>query len=188
MSQTPHASTTTATTNVITTVARHVVLPEREAEFRAWARDIDADCRAFTGYLGKELVRSHGDVNPVFFSVFRFDNTRNLERWLNSEKRRRRLADPRSFFTGVSEVKSYEGVAFWLQPRGAATPVPSTARLSLLTFLTIWPMVHWIAPLVSGFVTTAWLSEMITVGVIVVLMSYVCMPLFDRFLSKWLYR
>lgn len=176
------------TASAITTVARHDVPPGKEQEFTNWARGIDLASRDFDGYLGMELIRSHGESSPNFFCIFRFDSPDNLDAWMNSDERQRQLADERSCYRVSSDIRSYRSLGFWFASPNSPGAIPSDNKMALVTFLVIWPLVHFIAPLVGDFIQIQWLAEFLTIGVIVGLMTYLVMPVVVRLLGDWLFR
>lgn len=176
------------TPSTITTVARHDVPPGKEQEFTDWARGIDLESGDFDGYLGMELIRSYGESDSNIFCIFRFDNPDNADTWMNSNERQRLLADERSFYRASNDIRSYRSLGYWFaSPRSLGT-MPSDNKMAFVTLLVIWPLVHFIAPLVGSFIHIDWIAELVTIGAIVGLMTYIVMPAVVRVLGDWLFR
>lgn len=174
--------------SAITTVARHDVAPGNEQKFVDWARRVDLASRDFDGYLGMELIRSHGESDSTFFCIFRFDSADNTDTWMNSDTRRRQLADECSFYDAPTDVQSYRSLEYWFASPKSPGAIPSDNKMALVTLLVIWPLVHFIAPLVGSFIHIDWIAEFVTIGAIVGLMTYIVMPAVVRVLGDWLFR
>ena len=176
------------TASAITTVARHEVPPGKEQQFTNWARGIDLVSRDFNGYLGMELMRSDSEADRNYFCIFRFDSAENSNAWMNSDERQRQLADDRSCYCASIDIQSYRSLGFWFASSKSPGIIPSDNKMALVTLLVIWPLVHFIAPLVGDHIQTQWLAEFLTISVIVVLMTYLVMPVVIRLLGDWLFR
>jgi antibiotic biosynthesis monooxygenase (ABM) superfamily enzyme len=176
------------TDTAITTVARHHVPADKEAEFSDWASDIDAASRRFPGYLGMDVIHSHGESDLESYCMFKFDNEENLDAWMKSDQRRKWLEDERSCSSLTANVRSFRSLGFWFASPEMLVKMPSNHKMALVTFFVIWPLVHFIPEATSAYVQTPWLAEFLSVGVIVALVTYVVMPQVTRLLSKWLYK
>ena len=172
----------------ITTVAKHIVPVDRRMEFEQWVQGIDKAGHAFPGYLGMEHIHSRGSSDQEHFCVFRFDNETNLDAWMTSEARRRWLADERSHSAEIFTARPYSSLEFWFSRPDDTSPAPSDFKMTLVTFLVIWPLVHFVAPTVSRLISNPLIAEMLTVGTICALVTYLFMPIVTRLLGWWLFR
>ena len=176
------------TDTAITTVARHHVPVEKEVHFADWASGIDAASRRFSGYLGMDVIHSHGENDRESYCMFKFDNEANLDVWMTSNERKRWLKDPRSCSDDQADIRSFHSLGFWFASDDHPGVLPSDHKMALVTLAVIWPMVHFISPMTAKFVGIPWVAEFASVAIIVVLMTYVVMPLATRLLGAWLYR
>lgn len=171
----------------LTVLVRHVVAPDRVEQFREWVAGISTACGEFEGYLGTEVIRpvdSDTDDNE-FVVIFRFDSRPNLERWVDSEEREAWLARGREF-KSEDAVLEQHSLEFWFAPPGAAA-VPRRYKMAIVTFLVIWPMVHFIPRAVArGVGSRGLLAEALGTATIVLAMTYVVMPLVSRLLRPLL--
>ena len=74
----------------VTVLYSRRVKPGREADFEAWARSIVAAARQFPGHLGASVLDAPG--SREYHILFTFADRRSLQAWLDSEERRRWLA------------------------------------------------------------------------------------------------
>ena len=75
----------------VTGVASRRVEPGREEEFEEWVSGILGAVKGFAGYLGSDVLRPKSAEEGDYRILYRFDHTSNLERWEESEERRRWL-------------------------------------------------------------------------------------------------
>jgi len=172
----------------ITTIAKHIVPKSQEDGFKDWVRGIDETCQRFVGYQGLEHIHSLGDSDMEHFCIFRFETEGNLDLWMQSEARKCWLDDERSCSASVYTARPYQSLDFWFESAERPGAVTSDSKMAIVTFLVIWPMVHYIPPLLDALVSVKWLIEPMSVAVIVVLMTYFVMPLVTRLLARWLFR
>ncbi|MEM9072221.1 MAG: antibiotic biosynthesis monooxygenase [Myxococcota bacterium] len=166
--------------NPVTVIARHRVVPDKEDAFQAWIAGITRACEPFRGYLGTEVVRDHEE----WVSIFRFDTVPHLEVWMRSEERAHWLTRVDTFGGTPPEIRYYDGIEL-LFPRQDAGP-PPTWKMAIVTFAVIWPLVHFIPPLVGYVTDVPLLQEALGVFVVVILASYAGLPLASRLLRPWL--
>jgi antibiotic biosynthesis monooxygenase (ABM) superfamily enzyme len=171
----------------IATVAKHIVPTERRTDFRNWVEGIDRTSRQFLGYQGMEHIHARGESGDEHFCVFRFDSDEHLATWMSSDERGRWLADERSFGAEIFTARPYSSLEFWFPHPDDSRKAPPKYKTVLVTFLAIWPLVHFISPIASHLVQRPLVSEVLTVGVICALVTYVLMPIATRLLGWWLF-
>lgn len=172
----------------IATVAKHIVPADKRADFKAWVTGIDRASRGFSGYQGMEHIHSRGESDDEHFCVFRFDSDENLTSWMSSDERGQWLADERSFSAEIFTARPYSSLEFWFGHPDSPARVPSDHKAVLVTFLVIWPLVHFISPVATHLVPKPLIAEIITVGIICALVTYVFMPIVTRLLGWWLFK
>ena len=171
----------------VTVIVRHEVDEGRDTEFRNWMHGITDACSNFDGYLGTEVVRPTGAEVGQRVCIFRFDTYPHLERWMQSDARKSWLERTGEFSSTPADLSHYEGLDFWFEPKRGGGGPPSKHKMALVTFVVIWPMVHFIPAAVGRAVPNPQLAqEGISVLAIVLLMTYAVMPLTTRALAPWL--
>ncbi|MBT8492483.1 MAG: antibiotic biosynthesis monooxygenase, partial [Deltaproteobacteria bacterium] len=155
--------------------ARHKVTPGKVALFEKWQGGISEACLAFPGYLGTEVIRPVGGSHD-FVVIFRYDTYEHLESWMSSAVRAEWIARTSEFSEEPPRV-DFHSLEFWFSPERHQGRAPARYKMALVTFAVIWPLVHFVPRLVSDRLGGASLvSEVTSVGIIVLLMTYVVMP------------
>lgn len=177
----------------VTVLVRHVVGPGQLEAFRRWVSGISSACSEFEGYLGTEVIRPVGaatgfdgdDGEREWVVIFRFDSYANLQRWVDSPERHGWLDRGRDF-ASAEAVLEHHSLEFWFAPAGTSA-LPARYKMAVVTFLVIWPLVHFLPPAVGQALgDRGLLVEVISVATIVLLMTYVLMPLVNRLLRPLL--
>ena len=171
----------------IATVAKHIVPADQRLAFEDWVRGIDRASRGFPGYQGMEHIHSRGSSEDEHFCVFRFDTDDHLAVWMSSRERADCLKDENAFSAEIFTARPYSSLQFWFSPPGASRNAPSDFK-TVATFLVIWPLVHFIAPLMALLVSSPHMAEVLTVAVICALVTYVFMPIVTRLFGWWLFK
>ncbi len=174
----------------VTVLARHAIRRGQEDVFDHWTRGITEDCKAFDGYLGTEVIRpvvnSTPESNNEFVSIFRFDNYDHLQIWMDSSVRAQWLARTKEFSDESPQV-DYHSLEYWFSPQRHHGQAPSKHKMAIVTFLALWPLVHFIPPATARFTTSPFVTEIVSLAAIVALMTYVVMPAATRALARWLF-
>jgi antibiotic biosynthesis monooxygenase (ABM) superfamily enzyme len=173
---------------VTTTVTRRVK-PGHQAAYEGFLAGISGAARAFPGYLGVEVFRPAPDGDQ-YRIVYRFDTVAHLHTWLDSAEHTTWLGRAEPHVAGPMRTQVLTGLEGWFTlPSQPGVPPPPPARLALVTWATIFPLITLVvvatAPLVGGWPLVAQLA--VTTAVTVPLMTWVVMPRVIRLLHRWLY-
>lgn len=172
----------------LTVLARHKVLPGREADLEAWVRDIVEVQKKYEGYLGAEVIRPTClQQSNEYVSIFRYDTYDNLQKWMNSKDRTDRIEKAREFEEGPIEI-SYHSLEYLFLPHEAQPNVkpPSRHKMAFVTFLVIWLQVHFIPVNMNKIPKVPdLLLEALTTALIVVLTTYLVMPIVTKYILHW---
>jgi uncharacterized protein len=162
----------------------------KEKEFEQLLSNIIASASEFPGHLGTNVFRPNDSDNPEYRIIFKFDLVSNLQRWEESQERRRwmELAEPLT--EGDGTLEKFTGLETWFTlPAKKAIIPPPRYKMAFITWLAIFslinvinflfaPILNVLPPLVRTFVLTLTL---------VLLMTYVVMPQMTKIFSQWLY-
>ena len=171
----------------VTVFARHTVRPGREPAFRAWLAGISEACRSYDGYQGTELLRPFSGSTSEFVAVFRFDTREQLQAWMDSREHGHWLQRAREFSDSPARL-DYHSLEFLFDPARRHGRFPTRHKMALVTFLVIWPLVHFIpSNLARVLGARPLLVELCAVAAIVLLMTYLLMPLVTKMLARWLF-
>lgn len=176
-----------ASSQPVTVLAHHTVRPGDEAAFQRWMQGISAASRRFPGYLGTEVIRPCEPGENVFVSIFRFDTYPHLDAWIGSEERKAWLEQTHQF-TDEAPRLNYHSLEFLFSPEEHQGRAPTKWKMALATFCVIWPLVHFVPRAIQGaFAGPPLALEALSVGTIVLLMTYAVMPTVTRTFARWLF-
>lgn len=158
--------------------------------YEAVLRGMFSAARRFPGFLGAELTPplKPGDEHRV---TMKFATEADLERWDASDERVRWHEAMAPLTEGPPEYHILSGMEAWFVPPD--TPVsqpPSRARMSLVTWLGIFPTVSlflwFLAPFLAGLPFL--LRTAVLTALIVLTMTYMVMPRLTRWLKPFLHK
>jgi len=170
----------------VTVVVRRTVRPEATEAFEVWLRRIIDVASTFPGHGGGEVIRPPAGRHD-WVVIFRFETVAQLEAWETSDACRTMLAEAEPM-TVTSTIERFSGFDFWFRPpAGAAKPPPW--KMALVTLLGLYPQVLWLAPVLQDAMgdLPGPLVTLVSVGAIVVLMTWPVMPLLVRLFAPWLF-
>jgi uncharacterized protein len=174
---------------VTTTVTRRV-RPGHEASYEQFLEGIIAAASEFPGHLGVEVFRPE-DVNTGDYrTVYRFDTSEHLRRWLDSDEHAAWLERAEPHVIGPMRTSFVTGLESWFTlPGKPGVAPPPPYKMALLTWITIFPLITGVivvlGPLIKDLPLVPRLG--ITTAITVPLMTWVVMPRVTRLLRGWLY-
>lgn len=157
-----------------------------EAEFEAWRREIAAAALTFPGHMGIDVILP-GATPGEYVVIFRFDTYEHLRAWQESDLRRELLRKAEPFRESEPSYRLESGLEYWFAPSGAPASPPRW-KMALVTVIAVWPvsmLVSWLLKPLVGGQPPALQALLISVG-IVVLLTWVVMPILVRILRPWL--
>jgi antibiotic biosynthesis monooxygenase (ABM) superfamily enzyme len=174
----------------ITVVVSRRIKPGREADYEAWARGICGDAIKFEGHLGVTILRPQGRERPEYVLIFRFATLAHLRSWEESAVRRQWLERVDELTQEEPHVQKVTGLEYWFTlPGNAATVPPPRHKMAVVTVLAVFPVSTSVM-----FVLRPWLEQLplllrgLVISVmLVVLMTYLVMPLYTRLFARWLF-
>jgi len=166
------------------------VNPKKNREFRAWEAKIQKAESKFEGYQGVFIqapsnIYEHGN----WITMLRFDNAKNLDRWLKSDERREILKEGEPLFEELQSHQVISPFAGWfasLTKEGGEAP--AIWKETMLVLLVLFPIVlleiKFLLPHLTnvGVVIATFIGNTISVG----LVSWPMMPVAIYFLGWWL--
>jgi uncharacterized protein len=159
-----------------------------EGEFEAWRREIAAAALKFTGHMGIDVILP-AHTPGEYVVIFRFDTYEHLRAWQESDIRRELLKKAEPFREKEPSYRLESGLEYWFAPAGVPASPPRW-KMALVTAMGVWPvsvLVSWLLnPLTGSFPPP--LQALFTAVGIVVLLTWVVMPVLVRILRPWLER
>lgn len=180
------------TEEIVTSIISHEILPEAVAQYEQWLTDIRKVSERFAGYLSTDVIRPLGKQH-TYVVIIRFDGFDNLNRWMQSTERHDFIARMQPFLPQGDRYQIRTGLEFWFTPPGVKHPTPW--KQFLITWSAIFPLSTLvpfvIAPIFAKF--SPFPGEFIAVrlvgsALIVLMMVYVVMPRYTKWVSSWLFR
>jgi uncharacterized protein len=174
---------------MVTIVVSHPVDPADHDAFVAWQDRVTDAERQFPGFRGAELYRPVPGVQAEWTALYRYDNDEHASAWLESDERRRLLADGERFrefelhrisspfgswFAPPDGDEQQAGPPNWKTGLSVLVGLYPTVVLLTLGLSEIWPRGPLWATLLVGNICS------------VSLLTWLVMPVVTRALRFWL--
>jgi hypothetical protein len=182
----------------VTVIVTRKAKKGRIKEFEDWMDGITHEATKFEGHMGVNIIRPTDVLsNPEYVIIFRFSTYENLTKWEKSEIRNEWLGKSKEVTEGEPIVEKQTGLEFWFTPRSvtgrnngyASAPVsPPRYKMAIvltgIIFVLVSSLLTQIREVTVGLPVL--LSTFVGVIVMVLLMTYVIMPIVTRLLGPWL--
>ena len=171
-------------------------------DFEEWMDGIIHEAIRFEGHMGVNIIRSLDLSNPEYVIIFRFNTYENLRKWENSQIRKEWLKKSKEVTEGEPKTEIQTGLEFLFTLRSAhsskseansddiqpATVPPPRYKMAIVTAAIVFVMLNTLLPELRQLTATLplLLSTLTGVVIMVVLMTYLIMPLITRALKPWL--
>ena len=184
------ADTDTVIEGPVSYVITRKVKPDAIKDYEKWLVDVGDAARAVDPNLSMTVIKAGGDQTNEYVVVLHFSDHEKLDEWENSDTRKDLRNRVKSFEEGPAKFSEVTGFEYWFSlPKIAATKPPSRYKMALVTILGLYILSvvyiytgnKWLAPLPDH------LELIIRILVIVILMTFVLMPLLSRAFARWLY-
>jgi antibiotic biosynthesis monooxygenase (ABM) superfamily enzyme len=193
----------------ITVLAKHTLKVGAEVGFAKWVEDITiAQQSSYPGYLGSEVIRPMNSGDREYISIFRYDTYEHLKSWMTSDLRDTLIHQVQEYLE-TPVLVTYHSLEHWFVPpstipidnhnandddnddaaAAAVAGPPPKYKMVVVVFLVIWFQVHFINPNTIGKITALSPLGQESLGtlLIVILTTYVFMPIATRLLAFWLF-
>jgi antibiotic biosynthesis monooxygenase (ABM) superfamily enzyme len=176
------------TDGTVTVVVTRTVRAGRESSYEAWIHGVAEAAHAFPGHLGLTVVRPRSGPRD-YTLIFRFDTVEHLRDWQRSQV----CDDWAARANAISErakVQQLSGMETWFAlPGGEPFAPPPRWKMAVVSWLVAYPLIQglnaslgpWLAPLPPV------LRGAVLGLAMIVVMTYVAMPVVTRALARWLY-
>jgi antibiotic biosynthesis monooxygenase (ABM) superfamily enzyme len=172
-------------TGPLTVIVTWRIRKGREKEFEAWHHELTDTALAFPGHMGVNVIRTNGS-GQEFVVVFRFDTYEHLRAWQESDIHQELMMKSRPLRENEPSHRLESGLEFWFTPPGPA--FPPRWKMALVTILGVWPasmFVSWLLNPLIGARPFVLKTLLIACG-IVILLTWVIMPVLVKILKRWL--
>lgn len=180
-------------TNRATAVIKQSVRAGQEKDFANWQKQIGKIIAEFDGYQGKEIIQITEADPQEYIIILHFDTENNLNLWENSPERAECIALGEEIIGKPQQFEIITGLEYWFSlPSQAGKKPPPRHKMAVVTWFAIAPLVQFVTPgigeYLKRFPLPAWVVIWLGSGVLVLLMTYIVMPLMTRLFARWLYR
>ena len=187
----------------LTMIVRHQVDSGKTELFDRWAKGIRQAASNFAGFLGTEVIRPVASANASdsqlesdeYVCIIRFESYGKLKQWVDSPERRQQwISQTNNFSSQPPRVEHYQSLEFWFDGHKTddglpAAKAPPRYKMALLSFLVIWIQVTLLVPIIADWIGEPFvLVTAVAVATIVLLTTYLFMPLVTRLLKGWLFK
>ena len=148
-------------------------------------RQVAAKCEGYRGYVAMPQAP---ESNERHLAV-RFASMDHLNAYWDSEEAQAWRTKLAEFTTAPSEFRPEVGIEHWCMSPNTAIP-PSRHRMTVAVFAALLPLVMLVPPRLKPWLAEYvpdWIAGTITTAVMVLIMSYVAMPLVTHVLRGWLH-
>jgi antibiotic biosynthesis monooxygenase (ABM) superfamily enzyme len=177
-------------TSGVTKIVDRVPRPGMEASLEQAIKALIAAATRFPGHLGVSVTRPALPNQPGFRMVYRFDNCEHLRAWEESAERAPLLEAADRYTQGAPRLTVLSGMEAWFTLPSTAAQLPRRARMSLVSWFGIFPLVFLYDQLLRWALpgdTPLLLKIAANTALVVPTMTYLAGPLLTRLFRTWLY-
>ncbi len=165
------------------------VRPGCEAEFQQALREFVEASFSHHGVLGAHMLVPMPGSNSTEFGILRtFQSEQERDAFYESPRFKAWAERARSLTEGEPVYRRLHGLEAWF--RGANQPEPAQWKMALLTFVAVWPVSMAVPaalnPFIGQRVSNVIFAGAVAAGIVVVL-TWLVMPLLVRIAQRWLY-
>jgi uncharacterized protein len=174
----------------VTVVLSRRVKPGNEPAFESLLERIAAEATKFPGHEGVAILRPQPGNAPVYTIVLHFRTQAELDNWTGSAVRGQLLAEAELITDSGLAVQQATGLEAWFQVPGQPLVVPPPKyKMAVISWIVIFPVS---AALSAGAAVVMRESPALGRSVVVsllliVLVTWVLMPLATRAFGFWLF-
>lgn len=187
--------------NPVTVIVKRIAKKDKINEFEEWLSGISKEFSKQDGSMGIDIIRptSSNKTKPEYVMIFRFNTYDNLEKWEKSAIRNEWLQKSWELAEANYDTQKLTGLEFWFTPYlkdesspGVPINPPPRYKMVIVTIpvisillLTLVPQIRVLTEMLSiPYV----IGLVIAITILVLLMTYVIMPLLTKLLRSWLYK
>ncbi len=172
----------------VSVVVDRTVLPGKVNEFEGYLKNIIDAASKFPGYMGSDVINPEG--NHRYILVFRFASQEELDDWSASEPRNFWVNKIDQVIEKPTELITLTGLETWFYLSKANNFVPPPKyKMAIITYLAIAPTIMIFNLLFGQYFSSVpqHLSIFVTAPFIVILMTYLVMPIMTKLFKNYLF-
>jgi antibiotic biosynthesis monooxygenase (ABM) superfamily enzyme len=174
----------------VTKVVDRIPREGMDAQLEQSMKNLIAAALKFPGHLGVTVTRPSLPAQPGFRMVYRFDSCEHLRAWEESAGHARLVAAANRYTQGGPHYDILTGLESWFTLPAQPAMHPKRIRMTVVTWMGIFPLVYLYAELFNRILPTATpviLKVLAVTALVVPTMSYVVAPRLTRLFKDWLY-
>ncbi len=174
----------------VTVIVKHCVKSGNEAAYEVWAQKVSHAASRFEGFLGVNFIRPSEGKGSEYVLIFKFNSYENLLVWEESDERQHWVNMRRSMTVGEPRIKRYTGWDYWFALPDAAIIPPPKYKMAIITFISLYPLALLVPMALNPFIgqLETFLFTLFNSAIIILIMSYIMMPLMVNLFKHWLYK
>jgi len=180
--------------NGATAVISHHIVEGKYQAYENWLNEIGPICRNALGHIDWQIIRPIPGLTYLYTVIIRFDTIENLKRWMESSDGKHLVEKVRPLLEEDDNYDIKSGLDFLFTPENDKPKPPVRWKQFLATWSAIYPL-STIIPLVLipilrilNVPSIRLIDSFFVSGVIVLLMVYLVMPYYTKWIKKWLYK
>jgi uncharacterized protein len=176
--------------NHVTAVITHLVKAGRESGYEEWMKGIIPVAKSFPGHLGVNILRPQPKRHPEYIIVLHFDRHENLQNWMDSDARREWIERSKPLIQSSEDVQVLTGLETWFElPKRSQPMPPKRYKMALLTWLGVFVTLSLVGNILRPMFAflPGIVAQLITIGIVVWILTYILMPRLTRLFHRWLY-
>lgn len=174
--------------NCVTEIFVTQIKPELEEAYRQWIAKIHEEEAKFPGFRGVYMKTPTHAHDRNWITLLQFDTPENLDRWLNSDVRKKILLESNNLITSLESHRMISPYAGWFSSIARDDGMPPVWKQTMLVLLVLFPVVmlelKYLSPVTAGLDLSV--ATFIGNAISVALISWPLMPITIRFLGWWL--
>lgn len=172
----------------VTVIVDRTALPGQSALLETYLKAITAEASKFPGHLDCDII--HPDGTDRYILVFRFASQEELDAWSISEVRNEWVSKIDEIVEEPTKLITLTGLETWFfTPQAAGFVPPPKFKMALITYIAIAPTIMVFNLIFGRFFDFApdYLAIYLTAPFIVLLMTYLVMPMMLKAFHWFLY-
>jgi antibiotic biosynthesis monooxygenase (ABM) superfamily enzyme len=175
----------------VTVIVSRRVKPEAVSAFETLSDEMSRRASQFDGYMGATLFRPVSPDDPEYRMIFKFTDEASLAEWERSEERAEMLEKLEGLLISPTEREKVSGLVTWFSlPSQNPVKPPPRYKMTIVSWLALYPaatLIFWLfGPWLAHLPLL--LRTLVVTAVLMILMSYVLMPIMTKRFAFWLFR
>lgn len=174
----------------LTVIVRRRVKRGAEIEFESAMHEFIRFASHFPGHLGIHVLRPNLAANGEYTVVDRFVDKESRQAFTATAQYAEWMQRLKAYSDDDPHIQEYGGLSGWFTlPERPTEKPPTQVKMALVTFVGVYPLTSTL-PKLCAQLLRSWsplLVNVVGTGLIVVLLTWVIMPLLTRLFAPWLF-